>query len=152
MARWPLTSRTGSRRVRGVTVGLIGLAVAVTATGGATAASVIGGTFGNEQVGHEDAQGKLLADNQRITPLGKRTLITDGRLLSSNLSPDGKHLAALSWEYFTGFVTVFDATTGKVLQQVGTGVGADTVLGDGTVAADGPYYSPDGKSLWVVLN
>ena len=148
MARWHLTSRNGTRKVRGLTVGLIGLAVAVTATGGATAASIANATFGHEQVGNEDAQGKLLPDNQRITPLGQRTLITNGRLLSSNLSPDGKHLAALSWEDFAGFLTIFDVTNGKVIQQLGTGVGADAALGDTTVAADGPFYSPDGKSLW----
>jgi YVTN family beta-propeller protein len=148
MPRRLLARATKTRKVRGVGIAVIGLAIAVAATGGATAASVAG-TFGNEQVGHEDAQGKLLPDNQRITPLGARTFITNGRLLSSNLSPDGRHLAALSWETFAGFVTVFDATSGKVEQQIGTGVGTDTVLGDGTVAADGPYYSPDGKTLWV---
>ncbi|BEP13540.1 alkaline phosphatase family protein [Acidothermaceae bacterium B102] len=149
MTRRLFTRAARTRKVRGLTVGVIGLAVAVTATGGATAANVISGGFGNEQVGHEDASGKLLPDNQRITPYGQRSVITNGRLLASNLSPNGKQLAALSWQTFTGFVTVFDAATGKVLQQVGTGVGTDAVLGDGTVAADGPYYSPDGKSLWV---
>ena len=57
-----------------------------------------------------------------------------GRLLSSAISPNGDYLAALSWNDFTGFLTVFDLKTGKVIQQVGTGIGSDKFLGDGTVA------------------
>ena len=34
------------------------------------------------------------------------------------------------------------------MQQIGTGVGSDKTLGDGTVAADGPLWSADGKTLW----
>ena len=134
------------RKVRGVTVAGAAFAVAIVSTGVAVAAGA--GTFGNEKVGHEDAQGKLLPDNQRITPYGKRSVVTDGRLLSSQLSPDGRHLAALSYEHGTGFLTVFD-DKGAIVQQVGTGVAPDAKIGDGTVAADGPYWSADGKSLWV---
>ena len=36
----------------------------------------------------------------------------------------------------------------QVIQQVGTGIGTDKNLGDGTVAADGPLWSADGKTLW----
>jgi YVTN family beta-propeller protein len=151
MTRASTGSQKSKRRVRGAGIAGAAFVVAVATTGAAVAAGGggSGGTFGTEKVGHEDAQGKLLANNQRITPLGKRTFINNGRLLSSALSPDGQHLAALSWLDFTGFLTVFNAKTGAVIQQVGTGVGTDAVLGDGTVAADGPYYSADGKSLWV---
>src|SRR3954447_829190 len=133
------------RKVRSATVATAVFAVAVVTTGVAAAAGA--GTFGTEKVGHEDAQGKLLPTNQRITPYGKATVVKNGRLLSSVLSPDGKHLAAYTWHDFTGFLTIFDKL-GNVVQQVGTGVGSDAALGDGTVAADGPYYSADGKSLW----
>ena len=132
------------RRVRGATVAATAFALAVVSTGVAVATSA--GSFGSENVGHEDAQGKLIANNQRITPLGKRSLITNGRLLSSMISPNGKNVAALSWENFSGFLSIFDASTGKLIQQVGSG---DAPIGDTTVAADGPYYSPDGKTLWV---
>ncbi|MDX6204115.1 MAG: hypothetical protein QOF39_172 [Frankiales bacterium] len=135
------------RKVRGATVAATAFAVAVVSTGVATAAGAGAfGTFGTEQVGHEDALGKLLPGNQRITPLGKRSLISNGRLLSSTLSPNGKTVAALSWQNFAGFLSLFDASTGKLIQQVGSG---DAPIGDTTVAADGPYYSPDGKTLWV---
>jgi len=48
-------------------------------------------------------------------------------------------MAALSWNDFTGFLTVIDVQTGKILQQVGTGASGDPSLGDATVGADGPY-------------
>ena len=67
----------------------------------------------------------------------------------SVLSPYGHQLAALTYLHGTGFLTVFDAVRGTVLQQVGTGSATDPVIGDGTVAADGPFYSANGKSLWV---
>lgn len=58
-------------------------------------------------------------------------------------------MAALTWQDFTGFLSLIDVTTGKIVQQVGTGSSSDPAIGDGSVAADGPFYSPDGKSLWV---
>ena len=61
----------------------------------------------------------------------------DGHLASQH---PGDYLAALSWNDFTGFLTMFDLRTGKVTQQVGTGIGSDKFLGDGTVAADGPLW------------
>ena len=109
MTRRLFTRAPRTRKVRGLTVGVIGLRRRRHRDRWRDAANVISGGFGNEQVGHEDAAGKLLADNQRITPYGQRSVITNGRLLASNLSPNGKQLAALSWQTFTGFVTVFDA-------------------------------------------
>ena len=112
--------------------------------------------FGSSKVGPQVDDSYLLPSNQWISPLGKRIEVTDGRLVSSSLSPAiganpaGTYLAALSWEYFTGFVTIIDVKTGKIVQQVGTGLTAsDPYLGDGTVGPDGPFYSPDGKWLWV---
>ena len=54
-----------------------------------------------------------------------------------------------TWNDFTGFLTIVNLKTGKIIQQVGTGVGADKTIGDGTVAADGPLWSADGKTLWL---
>ncbi|SDJ26507.1 40-residue YVTN family beta-propeller repeat-containing protein [Frankineae bacterium MT45] len=144
--------RNTARRTRGLTVSA-GVVLTVLAVGGAASAAVVahaGGGFGQETVGTSNKNGILLPDNQRISPLGQRIEIDNGRLLSSTISPDGKTLAALSWNNFTGFLTLFDLKSGKVLQQIGTGATpADPTIGDGTVAADGPFYSPDGKSLWL---
>jgi len=86
---------------------------------------------------------------QWIKPIGTRVLTDDaGRLVSSSISPNGQYLAALTWNDFTGWLTIINVKTGQIIQQVGTGVGSDTVIGDGTVAADGPLWSADGKSLW----
>ncbi|MDX6258087.1 MAG: hypothetical protein QOJ11_4421 [Frankiales bacterium] len=145
MADVPIGNGKVRRKTRGVTVAGAAFALAVAGTG-AVAVAAGGGTFGNEKVGQESAQGKLLPSNQRITPLGKRTVVNNGRLLSSTLSPSGKTVAALTWENFAGFLSIFDASTGKLVQQVGSG---EKPIGDTTVAADGPYYSPDGKTLWV---
>ena len=143
-ARWRHAHR---RAVRVLTAA--GVAVVMVA-GFATAAmaGAFTGGFGTAQVGTSNAQGILLPTSQRIKPVGTRLLIDNGRLLSSSISPNGQYLAALSWEDFTGFLTIFNVKTGTVVQQIGTGVGTDKVLGDGTVAADGPLWSADGKTLW----
>ena len=106
------------------------------------------GPFGTSQVGQTTASGTLLPTNQWITPLGERLLVDNGRLLSSSTSPDGTYLAALTWNDFTGFLTIVNLKTNAIVQQIGTGNGTDKTLGDGTVAADGPLWSADGKSLW----
>jgi len=145
----PVPEHRPRRRLRGLKVAAITFIVAILTLSGVAAAVEAGSIFGHETVGTSDARGILLPSNQRITPLGSRLLVNNGRLLSSSLSPDGRHVAALSWENFTGFVTILDAKTHSIVQQVGTGIGADATLGDATVAADGPFWSPDGKSLWV---
>jgi YVTN family beta-propeller protein len=122
--------------------------------GGISAGAAVSGFFdsgfGNEQVGQNTPNGILLPSNQWVNPIGtRRALVTNGRLPSSTLSPDGTMVAAMTWEQFTGFLSLINVTTGKVVQQVGTGSSSDPAIGDGTVAADGPFYSPDGKSLWV---
>ena len=48
-------------------------------------------------------------------------LVNDGRLPSSAISPNGKYLAALTWNDFTGFLTIINLKTNKIVQQVGTG-------------------------------
>ncbi len=115
---------------------------------GASAAVAGLGPFGSAQVGQRVGNRILLPTNQWISPVGSRTLVNNGRLVSSTLSPDGSKLAALTWNNFTGFLTTIDVKSGQILQQVGTGVGDDKTLGDATVGPDGPLYSPDGKTLW----
>ncbi|MFL6076164.1 MAG: bifunctional YncE family protein/alkaline phosphatase family protein [Mycobacteriales bacterium] len=132
--------------VRGVTVAGVALGVVVASTGLAIAGAV--GGFGTDKVGVETAKGMLLPDNQRVTPLGERHLVTNGRLLSSTLSPDGSRLAALTYEHGTGFLTILDPASGDVVQQVGTGASGDPKIGDGKTGTDGPLYTPDGRTLW----
>jgi YVTN family beta-propeller protein len=126
--------------------------LAVALVGGAAtaavAAGVTGNPFGDEQVGTSYANGILLPTNQWIKPVGTRLLVSSGRVLSSSISPNGQYLAALTWNDFTGFLTMVNLKTGQVIQQLGTGATGDPVIGDGTVAPDGPLWSADGKTLW----
>ncbi|GAA1884654.1 bifunctional YncE family protein/alkaline phosphatase family protein [Streptantibioticus ferralitis] len=140
--------RARSRGLRGTTTAALTVTVVLGVTAGATAVGACGG-FGTDKVdGEQTAKGILLPSNQRVTPLGTRHLVDNGRLLSSTLSPDGRKLAALTYKQGTGFLTIMDVATGNIVQQIGTGVGTDKRIGDGKVAADGPLYSPDGRSLW----
>jgi len=124
-----------------------GLAAALVLAGGAAAgAAALGGGLGNHQVGDVTEHGVVLPTGQTVQPYGKRALVKDGRILSSAISPDGRTMAALTWKEFTGYLTIIDVASGKVRQQLGMGA---MHPGDGTVAADGPIYSPDGKTLWV---
>jgi YVTN family beta-propeller protein len=138
------------RRARHGRLLVAGIAVTCVAGFGAVAAAVTGtDPFGTSQVGQKVNSATLLPTNQWVSPLGHRTLVKNGRLVSSTLSPDGQTLAALSWNDFTGYLTLVDVKDGTIRQQVGTGSSSDPTLGDATVGADGPYYSPDGKTLWM---
>lgn len=124
-----------------------GLAAGLVLAGGAAAgAAAVGGGFGHHQVGDVTANGVLLPTGQTVKPYGRRTLVRDGRILSSTISPDGRTMAALTWKEFTGYLTIIDVASGKIRQQLGMGA---LHPGDGTVAADGPIYSRDGRTLWV---
>jgi len=131
------------RRLRRTVLALIAV---VALGGGATGMAAASGSFGSAQVGSDGGAGVLLPDNQRVTPVGTRHFVPDGRLLSSTLSPDGTKIAALTWTIDVGRLSIIDAATGAVLQQVG--LGSSGTDGDGTVSPDGPLYSPDGSTLW----
>ena len=145
-----LTSRRGRLRRRAL---VLTTAVASLAAIGVASADVTGyDPFGSSQVGQKVNGAILLPSNQWISPLGRRALVKNARLVSSNLSPNGQDVAALSWNDFAGGLTIIDAKTGSILQQLGLGSSvtpSDPYIGDGTVAADGPFYSPDGSTLWV---
>ena len=118
---------------------------------GAAAAAVSGSfnPFGSARVGQtSSAGGVLLPSNQWITPFGTRMLDTNHRLVASTISPDGHYLAALGWNEFSGYLTVFDLHTGSIVTQTAlqTGSGSST---DYSVGPDGPLFSPDGSTLWV---
>jgi YVTN family beta-propeller protein len=104
--------------------------------------------FGNQQVSQTYANGVLLPTDQWISPLGTRILDNTERLVSSTISPDGRYLAALGWNDFSGYLTIFDLQTGKMVSQTGLATGTGTAQ-DYSVAADGPLFSSDGKTIWV---
>ncbi|HZT97958.1 MAG TPA: bifunctional YncE family protein/alkaline phosphatase family protein, partial [Chloroflexota bacterium] len=132
---------------RSLNVLCLTVALSLGVTGFALAAGVHG-PFGRAVVGPGTGQKVLLAQNQWLNPTGTRALVDkDGRIVSSTVSPDGKYMAALSWQEFTGFLTIINLQTNKIVQEVGGY--PNPAMGDGSVGADGPYYSPDGKSLWV---
>lgn len=142
--RTSLTSSFHRRLIGRLSVGAA-LTGSLVLAGGAFGAAAVTSHLGQGFVGQSDANGVLLPTRQHVKPLGRRTLVTDGRLLSSTLSPDGKTVAALTWKNFLGYLTLIDVASGKIRQQVGMGA----EKGDATVAADGPVYSRDGRSLWV---
>ncbi len=144
-ARWRHEHR---RAIRLMATASLAVALVGGLATAAVAAGVSGNPFGNEQVGTSYANGILLPTNQWIKPIGSRLLVGKGRVLSSSISPNGQYLAALTWNDFTGFLTIINLKTGQIIQQLGTGASGDPVIGDGTVAADGPLWSADGKSLW----
>ena len=121
---------------------------AVLGVAGLAGAADLGGFF-DAQVGQTTANGIVLPVNQTVKPVGSRAFVVNGRMISSTVSPDGTKVAALSWRDFTGFLSIVDLPAHRTVQQIGTGTKADPQLGDGTVAADAPLYSPDGRTLWV---
>ena len=148
IVRYIASGRTAVRR-RSRAVVAAASVICVAAVGAASAAVAGFAPFGQSQVGQQVNGATLLPTNQWISPLGDRTLVNNARLVSSTLSPDGTYLAALSWNNFVGFLTIIDVKTDTIVQQVGDEYAGAPELGDGTVAADGPLYSPDGKTLWV---
>jgi YVTN family beta-propeller protein len=143
-----------SKRIRGRRRGRVAIAAALTtcvAVVGVASAAVGGfDPFGTQEVSQNTANGVLLPTNQWISPAGTRLLDSTERLVSSTISPDGRYLAALGWNDFQGFLTIFDLKTGTMVQQ--TPLNTDDG-NDGTVAADGPLFSPDStngiSTLWV---
>ncbi|MER6351335.1 bifunctional YncE family protein/alkaline phosphatase family protein [Streptomyces sp. NPDC001634] len=133
------------RRVGRRTVVTAGIAVALAVTGTAVAQTH---QFGTQQVGQVTANGQVVADDQYIAPYGSRTVINDGKIMSSSVSPDGTHLAASVADGDASLV-VMDLKTGQVKQKVGTNAADDLLIKSGSVGQEGPTYSPDGSQLWL---
>src|SRR4051794_16746959 len=68
----------------------------VTAVGLAATGTAFAQThqFGTQQVGQTTSRGQVVSSDQYIAPYGDRTVINDGKIMSSSVSPDGTHLAA----------------------------------------------------------
>jgi YVTN family beta-propeller protein len=142
--------RRNPRRKR---LGAVAVLVAFVAAVGVAAAEFGGvNPFGSGEVGQTYNGALLLPTNQWISPLGNRIEDPYGRIVSSTLSPDGQYMAALTWNEFTGYLTIFDLKTGKIVQEEGGYPNTlDPAAGEPgeEVGADGPLYSPDGKTMWV---
>ncbi|MFF4757611.1 alkaline phosphatase family protein [Streptomyces sp. NPDC001292] len=135
----------GRRVGRRATLVTAGIAVTLAVTGTAVAQTY---QFGTQQVGQVTADGQVISDNQYIAPYGNRTVINDGKIMSSSVSPDGTHLAASVNDGGLALV-VMDLGTGQVKQRVGNNAAADLRIPSNAVGQEGPTYSPDGSQLWL---
>ncbi|MFJ9559775.1 alkaline phosphatase family protein [Streptomyces fuscichromogenes] len=122
-----------------------GIAVALGVTGTAVASTY---RFGTQQVGQTTADGQVVSADQYINPYGTRSVIDDGKIMSSTVSPDGTRLAASVADGDASLVVV-DPATGQVKQKIGTSTADDLRISSGAVGQEGPTYSPDGKQLWL---
>ena len=122
-----------------------GIAVALGVTGTAVASTY---QFGTQQVGQTTANGQVVSSDQYIKPYGSRTVINDGKIMSSTVSPDGTHFAASIADGDASLV-VMDLATGQIKQKIGTSTADDLRISSGAVGQEGPTYSPDGKQLWL---
>ncbi len=136
-----LGRRVGRRAVLVTT----GIAVALGVTGTAVASTY---RFGTQQVGQTTANGQVISSDQYIKPYGSRTVVNDGKIMSSTVSPDGTHLAASVTDGDASLI-VMDLATGQVKQKIGTNAADDPRIGSAAVGQEGPAYSPDGKQLWL---
>ncbi|MFF2407335.1 alkaline phosphatase family protein [Streptomyces sp. NPDC058092] len=135
----------GRRVGRRTTLVTAGIAVALAVTGTAVAQTH---QFGTQQVGQVTANGQVVSADQYIAPYGSRTVINDGKIMSSSVSPDGTHLAASVTDGGMALV-VMDLKTGQVKQRVGNNAAADLRISGNDVGQEGPTYSPDGSQLWL---
>ncbi|MET7691880.1 bifunctional YncE family protein/alkaline phosphatase family protein [Streptomyces sp. NPDC005483] len=131
-----------SRRTTLVTAGI---AVALGVTGTAVASTY---QFGTQQVAQDTAKGEVISSDQYLKPYGTRTVINDGKIMSSTVSPDHTHLAAAVADGDAALV-IMDLATGQVKQKIGANAADDLRISAGSVGQEGPTYSPDGKQLWL---
>src|SRR5262245_10205448 len=135
----------GRRVGRRTTLVSVGTAVVLAVTGTAVAQTQ---QFGTKQVGQTTANGQVISSDQYIAPYGNRTVINDGKIMSSSVSPDGTHLAATVTDGDAALV-IMDLATGQVKQKVGTNAADNLRISSSAVGQEGPTYSPDGKQLWL---
>ncbi|WP_231563186.1 bifunctional YncE family protein/alkaline phosphatase family protein [Microbacterium mangrovi] len=122
-----------------------GCVVALVGGGIATASTL---SFDDNQVGMEYAKGLQVSDNQILKPIGDRLVSTNGKLMGSSVSPDGRFLAASSADKSIA-LQIFDLQTYRLVWTVGTSSTANEKVSDGSVGQEGPTFSPDGKFVWL---
>ncbi|MEU0949808.1 bifunctional YncE family protein/alkaline phosphatase family protein [Streptomyces canus] len=141
--------RRSSEKVRRLsrrsTLVTAGIAVALGVTGTAVASTY---QFGTQQVAQNTPRGQVISSDQYLKPYGSRTVINDGKIMSSTVSPDGTHLAAAVADGDAALV-IMDLTTGRVKQKIGANAADDLRISSSAVGQEGPAYSPDGKQLWL---
>ncbi|SEG83547.1 40-residue YVTN family beta-propeller repeat-containing protein [Actinacidiphila yanglinensis] len=104
--------------------------------------------FGTQQVGQSTDHGQVISSDQYIDPYGSHTVINDGKIMSSSVSPDGTHLAAAVTDGDAA-LDIVDLKTWKVQQLVGKSSAASLQISGNDVGQEGPTYSPDGSQLWL---
>jgi YVTN family beta-propeller protein len=126
-------------------------------TAGTTALVVAAGTgaaygsthqFGHDQVGQPGKEGLTISSDQYLDPIGKRLVINSGKIMSSQVSPDGTHLAASVTDGGVA-LDIVNLKDYKVQQVIGNNAAADLKISGNDVGQEGPSYSPDGKQLWL---
>lgn len=137
-----LAGRIGRRRPL-ATAGITALALALAGTAFAQTHQ-----FGTDQVGQDTANGKVVSSDQYIAPYGDRTVIDNGKIMSSEVSPDGSHLAASLTDGGSA-LGIVDLKTWKVQQLVSNAASSSPRIKSNNVGQEGPTYSPDGKQLWL---
>jgi YVTN family beta-propeller protein len=135
----------GRRVGRRTTLVTACIAVALGVTGTAVASTQ---QFGTQQVGQVTDNGQVVSADQYIKPYGNRTVINDGKIMSSTVSPDGTTLAAAVTDGDAALVIV-DLKTGAVKQKIGTNAADTLKIKSASVGQEGPVYSPDGTQLWL---
>src|SRR5215472_18968808 len=112
--------------------------LAVVGTGsGIVYASTTG--LGTEQADHSYNGGLVLPDDQVIKPIGDRLVINSGKIMTSAVSPDGTHLAALTADGAAS-LTIVDLKNWAVQQLVGTSSADNLQICDSSVGQQGPTY------------
>jgi YVTN family beta-propeller protein len=102
--------------------------------------------FGTQQVGQITNKGQVISSDQYIDPIGDRLVINNGKIMSSSISPDGTHLAAMVTDG-VGAMVIVDLHSWKVQQVIGSSAGVDLKISGNDIGQEGPSYSPDGKTL-----
>ncbi|MFG2799519.1 bifunctional YncE family protein/alkaline phosphatase family protein [Streptomyces pseudovenezuelae] len=139
------SSRQVRRLSRRTTLVTAGIAVALGVTGTAVASTY---QFGTQHVAQDTAKGEVISSDQYLKPYGSRTVVNDGKIMSSTVSPDGTHLAAAVADGDAALV-IMDLATGQVKQKIGANAADDLRISSAAVGQEGPAYSPDGKQLWL---
>jgi hypothetical protein len=140
-----LLGRGKGRRIRFATAGATSLALVAVGSGIAIASTH---EFGTDEVGQTTNKGLVISSDQYLNPIGDRLVVNNGKIMASEVSPDGSHLAALTTDG-NAALTIVDLKSWKVQQLIGNSSADNLKISGNDVGQEGPSYSPDGKTLWM---
>jgi YVTN family beta-propeller protein len=140
-----LLGRGKGRRIRVATAGATSLALVAVGSGIAIASTH---EFGTDEVGQTTNKGLVISSDQYLNPIGDRLVVNNGKIMASEVSPDGSHLAALTTDG-NAALTIVDLKSWKVQQLIGNSSADNLKISGNDVGQEGPSYSPDGKTLWM---